>query len=373
MPVRLLVLFGAVALIASAPATALADAADLAAAEEREASARADVVSVEAEVEAAERALKPVREKARAASESAEKAEAEAAEIEEELAAERIGAREEIQRAEAEYEDEQSAHDTTTAIGIAIIVLVVLLATGAVSFSRVRRWPLSPRLTQALTGALALMLAVGLAVVLVPSAPSEPDFSLRTEELAAEAEGDPADPPSPELRRAEAAVVPLVEKARPLNRAREKAEAGVRTAEADMDDAERSLQNAKKEVRLAARVVQREEREAAEEASFREEATAIDYDQLVKNPFRYVGDKVVYTGQIFQIQEGFGSFMLLSVTDEGYGFWTDEIWVAGFGEIESAEEDIITVYGTVSGAEEYETQIGGSNFVPKIKAKYIDE
>jgi hypothetical protein len=34
---------------------------------------------------------------------------------------------------------------------------------------------------------------------------------------------------------------------------------------------------------------------------------------------------------------------------------------------------ILTVYGTVTGAEEYDTQGGGSNYVPKIKAKYVDE
>ena len=140
-----------------------------------------------------------------------------------------------------------------------------------------------------------------------------------------------------------------------------------------MEKAEAEASKAKKKVSLASSVVRREEREAAKEAAFREEATTIDYDQLIKNPYRYIGEKVVYTGQIFQIQEGAGSFMLLSVTDEGYGFWTDEIWIAGFGGVESAEEDIITVYGTVAGAEEYETAIGGSNYVPRIKAKYIDE
>ena len=65
--------------------------------------------------------------------------------------------------------------------------------------------------------------------------------------------------------------------------------------------------------------------------------------------------------------------MLLSVTDEGYGFWTDNIWVNFTEPIAAAEEDVVTVYGKMTGSEEYETQIGGSTYVPRMNAKYIDE
>jgi hypothetical protein len=65
--------------------------------------------------------------------------------------------------------------------------------------------------------------------------------------------------------------------------------------------------------------------------------------------------------------------LLLSVTDEGYGYWSDEIYVSYDGEINAVEDDIITIYGRVTGVEDYETKIGGSNQVPKVKAKYIVE
>lgn len=116
------------------------------------------------------------------------------------------------------------------------------------------------------------------------------------------------------------------------------------------------------------------EQKAQEEAEFRAGATAIEYDELLKDPYRYIGDPVVYYGQIFQIQEGYGrGFMLLSVTKEKYGFWEDEIYVSYKGHVESNEEDELTVYGTVAGAKSYRTQIGGRNTVPKVNAKYIDE
>ena len=67
------------------------------------------------------------------------------------------------------------------------------------------------------------------------------------------------------------------------------------------------------------------------------------------------------------------TWMLLSVTDEGYGFWSDNVWVEFDGTIKGAEEDVITVYGTITGSESYETQIGGETYVPKLKGRYVVE
>jgi hypothetical protein len=113
---------------------------------------------------------------------------------------------------------------------------------------------------------------------------------------------------------------------------------------------------------------------AARKANFIARAQTIPYNQLEKNPDDYKGTVVKYTGQIFQIQEDYGtSIILMSVTNDGYGFWDDNIWVDFNGEIQGAEDDIITVYGTVKGEKSYETQIGGETYVPQIRAKYIEE
>jgi hypothetical protein len=112
----------------------------------------------------------------------------------------------------------------------------------------------------------------------------------------------------------------------------------------------------------------------AERQAFIDAATTIPYNQLAKNPKRYKGTKVVYRGQIFQIQEDLGqTWMLLSVTDEGYGFWDDNVWVEYDGTIKGAEEDVITVYGTITGEQSYETQVGGETYVPKMRATYVVE
>jgi hypothetical protein len=109
-------------------------------------------------------------------------------------------------------------------------------------------------------------------------------------------------------------------------------------------------------------------------ADFVNSTVAISYPQLSKNPDRYSGTKVRFYGEILQIQEDVrGGFMLLSVTDLGYDVWTDNVWVNYQGNIGSVEGDRITIYGVVVGTKEYETQIGGSTYVPEIDARYISE
>jgi hypothetical protein len=152
--------------------------------------------------------------------------------------------------------------------------------------SRFRKWSLSKPLTQSIGAGLGVVFAGGLLLALVLSSPQAPEFSEETTDLARAAAGDPVDPPTPELKRAEAARVPAQEAAEPLDASAER-------------------------------------RKPLGERRF---------------PEAYRGEKVVYAGQIFQIQEEEGlGFMLLSITDEGYGFWTDNIWVNFTDPIAAAE------------------------------------
>lgn len=122
---------------------------------------------------------------------------------------------------------------------------------------------------------------------------------------------------------------------------------------------------------------------AAERAALRERAKQrfvasarpIPYNQLEKSPDRHSGKRVCYRGKIFQIQEAgsAGGIMLLSVTDMGYDIWSDNVWVDYDHSIRSAEDDLVTVCGTITGSKSYETQIGGRTYVPQMHARYITE
>jgi len=103
-----------------------------------------------------------------------------------------------------------------------------------------------------------------------------------------------------------------------------------------------------------------------------DQAKSVDYDQLVKSPDAYAGTVVAFTGQILQIQDDSG-VMLVNVTDMGYGFWSDLVWVNYLpGQVSGAADDIVTFWGRVVGGRSYDTQIGGQNFVPEIDARFIE-
>jgi hypothetical protein len=113
---------------------------------------------------------------------------------------------------------------------------------------------------------------------------------------------------------------------------------------------------------------------AAKRQAFIAQAANISYQQLLAHPSRYEGKKAVYRGQIFQVQEDSGTtIILLSVTDQGYGFWDDHVWVEYDGAIDGAADDMITVYGTLTGTQDYDTQAGGNTTVPSMRAKYVVE
>ncbi len=142
----------------------------------------------------------------------------------------------------------------------------------------------------------------------------------------------------------------------------------------NLTQAEIAEQKARQEARDQAEREAAAARAEAARQEFVNSAETVPYAQLQKDPSAYIGHKVVYTGQIFQIQQqGNIGFMLLSVTDEGYDFWSDEVWVNYFTKVAGAEGDQLTVYGVVKGQKSFETQIGGERYVPEIRARYIEE
>jgi hypothetical protein len=113
---------------------------------------------------------------------------------------------------------------------------------------------------------------------------------------------------------------------------------------------------------------------AQRKQNFINSAQPIDYKELQKDADSHAGEKVKVYGQIFQIQQDgdFGGIMLVSVTNDGYGFWDDHVWVNYTGKVAKNEDDLITIYGKVKGSKSYDTQAGGTTYVPEVNAKYID-
>jgi hypothetical protein len=126
----------------------------------------------------------------------------------------------------------------------------------------------------------------------------------------------------------------------------------------------------------AARAERRRQRREAALAELRASAEALDPELFQKDPDRYYGKKLIMTGEIFQIQEGGDNFLLMDTEcSTEYDITICDgptVYVSYSFPTDKTEEDLVTVYGVAQGGYEYETQIGGSNYVGWIEAKIIE-
>ena len=99
----------------------------------------------------------------------------------------------------------------------------------------------------------------------------------------------------------------------------------------------------------------------------------IPFGELDKDPDKYQGQHVKYTGEIVQIMESNGeTVMRVAVTKDSYGYnYADIIYVVYQNDTSLVENNIVTVYGDVYGSYTYTSQIGADITLPRINARYI--
>lgn len=144
------------------------------------------------------------------------------------------------------------------------------------------------------------------------------------------------------------------------------------------EEAERKAKEeaeAKAKAEAEAKAKAEAEKKAQEEAAAKKaNAKPIEYAQLKKNPDRYAGEYVKYTGEIIQIMEGDNVTQIrLAVTKDSYGYdVNDIIFVEYAGLTEFVEEDVITVYGEIYGEYSYTSQAGWEISLPGLLAESIE-
>ena len=204
-------------------------------------------------------------------------------------------------------------------------------------------------------GGLVLLASFVLFIVGVAITPVSDDTASSTEnESTAETvEETPEEKQAREAKEAE-------EKAAAEQKKKEEAEAKAK-AEAE--------KKAKEEAEAKAKA----EAEAKAKAEKKANAQTIDYARLKKNPDRYAGEYVKYTGEIVQILEGNGMTNIrLSVTKESYGYsFNDIVFIEYVGYTDFIDGDIITIYGEVYGNYTYESQAGYQISLPGILADEV--
>jgi hypothetical protein len=110
------------------------------------------------------------------------------------------------------------------------------------------------------------------------------------------------------------------------------------------------------------------------EAAFKARCEKVAYKVLSKNPDSLTTNAYYLKGKIFQIMEDSGeTFMLVSVTNEGYGFWDDNVAVTYLGTVDVYEDDIVKIWGVCTGSYSYTSTAGYELTVPGILAGYVEK
>lgn len=112
------------------------------------------------------------------------------------------------------------------------------------------------------------------------------------------------------------------------------------------------------------------------EANYKKQCKSISYDNLARDPDKYISQYVKFTGQVIQVMEdGHDVQLRVDVTKGEYGIYEDTVYVEyvySDGESKILEEDIITFYGVSAGTITYETVMGDEVTIPGVAAEYID-
>lgn len=110
------------------------------------------------------------------------------------------------------------------------------------------------------------------------------------------------------------------------------------------------------------------------EAAYKSSAANIAYPQLLKDPAALAGRVVTYQAQIFQYDTSTTtSHFIASVTDNGYGYWSDNVWADLDPTIAQAvcKSTVIRFWGDVVGPYTYTTTNNGSLTIPEVKIRYV--
>jgi hypothetical protein len=110
------------------------------------------------------------------------------------------------------------------------------------------------------------------------------------------------------------------------------------------------------------------------EAGYKASASSIPYNQLTKDPTSLAGTVVTYQAQVFQYDTNTTtSHFIASVTNDGYGFWTDNIWADVVPAVAAnvCKDTVIQFWGSVVGPYTYTTTSNGQLTIPEIDILYI--
>ena len=110
-------------------------------------------------------------------------------------------------------------------------------------------------------------------------------------------------------------------------------------------------------------------------ANYKAKCQAYSYDEIARDPDKYLGTYGKYTGKVIQVLEDGTDVQLRVNITQGKYTYEDTIYVSytrTSGESRILEDDIITIYGQNGGTISYEAVSGATITIPLVFAKYIE-
>lgn len=108
---------------------------------------------------------------------------------------------------------------------------------------------------------------------------------------------------------------------------------------------------------------------------YKDKCKSIAYEDLARNPKKYEGEYVKFTGKVVQnMEDDYLGALRVNVTQDSYGFYDDTVYVVYFLDDENRilEDDIVTFYGTSQGLYSYESIMGATITIPSVYAEYVE-
>jgi FlaG/FlaF family flagellin (archaellin) len=112
--------------------------------------------------------------------------------------------------------------------------------------------------------------------------------------------------------------------------------------------------------------------------TLQQQAQAVNFQQLDKDPASFNGTDAEFTGQVLQIQQSNGQgYIRLAVVPLGDGIWSpsfnDVVWVTYQGNNSAVQGDVINVYGPLTGEQTYTSEANYTITIPSMMGCIIQE
>lgn len=114
---------------------------------------------------------------------------------------------------------------------------------------------------------------------------------------------------------------------------------------------------------------------SVEENVYKKSCGGYSYKDLLRNPSEYRGKKAYFFGKVLQTIGSYNYRVGIDCKKYQYidGYSCDNtIYVTYFGDTRLIEDDMVEMWGTMSGTETYTTVLGSSVTLPKFSAQYIN-